>query len=93
MFKYIDMSFLKIDDPKKRDEIVEQFLKTKKNIQQSNLAEKTGDVEYEQRTEKFFKPLKETQQQIIKELVPLKDMISHQPAIMTPVLPSIEPSK
>ena len=90
MFKYIDMSFLKIDDPKKRDEIVEQFLKTKKNIQQSNLAEKTGDIEYQQRTEKLFKPLKVTQQQIIKELTPLKDMIIQQPAITAPMLPSIE---
>ena len=84
------MSFLKISDPKKRDQIVAEFLKTRKNIQQSNLAERTGDIEYEQRTEKFFKPLKATQEQIIEELVPLKDMIIHQPAITTPILPSIE---
>ena len=84
------MSFLKISDPKKRDQIVAEFLKTRKNIQQSNLAERTGDIEYEQRTEKFFKPLKATQEQIIEELVPLKDMIIHQPAITAPILPSLE---
>ena len=35
-----NMSFLKISDPKKRDFIVEEFLKTKKNIQDSYLSER-----------------------------------------------------
>ena len=33
------MSFLKITEPKKRDLIVAEFLKTKKNIQRNQLAE------------------------------------------------------
>ena len=37
------MSFLNISDPKKRDFIVEEFLKTKKNIQDSYLSERLGD--------------------------------------------------
>jgi len=39
------MSFLKISDPEKRDSIVEEFLKTKKKIQDSYLSEKLGDID------------------------------------------------
>ena len=42
IFKYIKMSFLKIDDPKKRDFIVSEFLKTNRNIQENSLAERLG---------------------------------------------------
>ena len=38
------MSFLKITDPKKRDFIVNEFLKTRQNIQQSFLSERVGDA-------------------------------------------------
>ena len=38
------MSFLKITDPKKRDFIVNEFLKTRQNIQQNFLSEHVGDV-------------------------------------------------
>jgi len=38
------MSFLKITDPKKRDFIVEEFVKTKKNVQDSYLSERLGDI-------------------------------------------------
>ena len=38
------MSFLKIRDPKKRDLIVNEFLKTKKNIQDNFLTERLGDI-------------------------------------------------
>ena len=51
------MSLLKITDPKKRDSIVQEFLKTKRNIQQSNLAERLGEVETQRDLSKFFKPL------------------------------------
>ena len=43
------MSFLKISDPKKRDFIVEESLKTKKNIQDSYLSERLGDIRYSSR--------------------------------------------
>ena len=39
-----NMSFLKIRDPKKRDFIVNEFLKTRQNIQQNVLSERVGDV-------------------------------------------------
>ena len=38
------MSFLKITDPKKRDFIVNEFLKTRQNIQQNFLSERVGDL-------------------------------------------------
>ncbi len=37
------MSFLKITEPKKRDLIVAEFLKTKTNIQRNQLAERLGE--------------------------------------------------
>jgi len=39
------MPFLKISDPKKRDYIAEEFLKTKKNIQDNYLSERLGDID------------------------------------------------
>ena len=38
------MLFLKITDPKKRDFIVNEFLKTRQNIQQNFLLERLGDL-------------------------------------------------
>ena len=38
------MSFLKITDPKKRDFILNQFLKTRQHIQQNFLSKRVGDV-------------------------------------------------
>ena len=39
-----NMSFLKITDPKKRDYIVNEFVKTRQNIQQNVLSERVGDL-------------------------------------------------
>ena len=39
-----NMSFLKITDPKKRDFIVIDFLKTRKNIQENRLSERVDDL-------------------------------------------------
>jgi len=55
------MSFLKIKDPKKRDLIVEEFLKTKKNIQDSFITESLGDISAQRELSKFFKPVTDTQ--------------------------------
>ena len=38
------MSFLKITDPKKRNFIVNEFHKTRQNIQQNFLPERVGDL-------------------------------------------------
>ena len=52
-----NMSFLKITDPKKRDFVVNKFLKTRQNIQQKFLSERLGDVNTQYELSKLFKPL------------------------------------
>ena len=58
------MSFLKIKDPIKRDLIVEEFLKTKKNIQEKFTTERLGDISAQRELSKLFKPITETQKDI-----------------------------
>ena len=50
------MSFLKINDPAKRDYIVEEFAKRKKNVQQNFLSEKLGDIGLQQELTKLYRP-------------------------------------
>jgi len=60
------MSFLKIKDHIKRDLIVEEFLKTKKNIQEKFIAERQGDTSAQRELSKLFNPITETQKNIKK---------------------------
>ena len=88
------MSFLKIKDPKKRDLIVEEFLKTKKNIQDSFITERLGDIGAQRELSKFFKPITDTQKDIkeslVKEIKPITEGIKRLPAAITlPQLPAI----
>ena len=57
------MSFLKIKDPIKRDLILEEFLKAKKNIQEKFITERLGDISAQRELSKLFKPITETQKQ------------------------------
>ena len=91
------MSFLKISDPVKRDLIVKEFLKLKKNIRDNFLSERTGE-QLQTDLSKFFKPITETQKatarKITKELKPIKEGIEKLPqAITFPAYLSIETSK
>jgi len=63
------MSFLKIKDPIKRDLIVEEFLKTKKNIQEKFITGRLGDISAQRELSKLFKPITETQKDIKESLV------------------------
>lgn len=63
------MSFLKIRHPKKRDQTVEDYLKTKKNIQQNYLSERLGDVTAHIEFTKLFKPSTESQKEAKEALV------------------------
>lgn len=90
------MSFLKISDPKKRDLIVEEFLKTKKNIQDNFLTERLGDVSAQRELSKLFKPITETQKDVTKsllgELKPIRENLKELPAAITfPQLQAIAP--
>ena len=51
------MSFLKIIDPKKRDFIVSEFLKTRQSIQQNVLSERVCDLSTQYELSKLFKPV------------------------------------
>ena len=51
------MLFLKITDPKKRDFIVNEFLKKRQNIQQNYLSERVGDLSTQHELSKLFKPV------------------------------------
>ena len=83
-----------VKDPKKRDLIVEEFLKTKKNIQYSFKTERLGDIGARRELSKFFKPITDTQKDIkvslVKEIRPVTEGIRRLPAAITlPQLPAI----
>ena len=71
------MSFLKITDPAKRDAIVAEFLKTKKNIRQQQVNERLGEQNDFMSLAKQYKPIIDAQkhetENIIKQLVPIQD--------------------
>ena len=58
------MSFLKITDPKKRDLMVAEFLKTKKNIQRNQLVERLGEQHAMAGFTRQFKPITDVQKDI-----------------------------
>ena len=59
-----NLSFLKISDPTKRDYIVNEFLKTRQNIQQNFLSERVGDLSTQYELSKLFKPVTFIQQDL-----------------------------
>src|SRR6218665_1379922 len=61
------MSFLKITDPSKRDFIVEEFIKSKKNIKKNFLSERLGDIGLQRELTKMYKPIVDSQSTISKE--------------------------
>ena len=50
------MSFLKIEDHNKRDEIVKEFLALKNKIKDNFRKEKIGEIETQRDLAKLFKP-------------------------------------
>ena len=92
------MSFLKIRDPAKRDQTVEEYLELKKNIRGNLLSERTGEQQLQTKLTKFYRPITEMQKatakEITEELKPIKEGIESLPqAITFPAYPSIEASK
>ena len=92
------MSFLKINDPAKRNQMVEEYLELKKNIRGNLLSERIGEQQLQTDLSKNFKPITETQKatarEITEELKPIKEGIESLPqAITFPAYPSIEASK
>ena len=92
------MSFLKISDPNKRDFIVSEYLKTKKNIQQNFLNERLGDFNQQFDLTKLYKPITDAQQAAAAatnlELAKIKEATQSLPAqlkaLTFPQYPSIQ---
>ena len=71
------MAFLKITDPKKRDFIVNEFLKTRQIIQKNFLSERVGDLSIQCELSKLFKPVTDMQNDLkeglVSELKPIRE--------------------
>ena len=88
------MSFLKITDHKKRDIIVNEFLKTRRNFQQNFLSERVGDLSTQYELWKLFKTVtdiqKDLKEGLVSELKPIREGMKNLPkAITFPQFPSI----
>ena len=89
------MSFIKVKDPRKREELIRDFIETRKRIKDNFIAKKVGEAEYQTGLTKLFKPVTETQkataEKITQELLPIKEGIEGLPgAIMFPAYPALE---
>ena len=70
-----NMSFLKITDPKKRDFIGNEFLKTMQNIQQNFLSQRVDDLSTQYEFSKLFKPVTDMQKDLKEGLVANRNQI------------------
>ena len=81
------MSFIKVKDPRKREELIRDFIETRKRIKDNFIAKKVGEAEYQTGLTKLFKPVTETQKATAKEtaekftqeLLPIKEGIEKLP--------------
>ena len=62
------MSFIKVKDPRKREELIKDFIETRKRIKDNFIAKKVGEIEYQTGLTKLFKPVTETQKATAKEI-------------------------
>ena len=100
------MSFIKVKDPRKREELIRDFIETRKRIKDNFVARKVGESEYQTGLTKLFKPVTETQKATAKEiteaqkataekftseLLPIKEGIEELPTkLFKKIFPSIE---
>ena len=97
------MSFIKVKDPRKREELVRDFIETRKRIKDNFIARKVGEAEYQTGLTKLFRPVTETQkaatkeiteaqktaaEKITKELLPIKAGIEGLPGALS--FPTLE---
>ena len=100
------MSFIKITDPKKREELIKDLIETRKRIKDNFIVHKIGESEYQTGLTKLFKPVTEAQkatakeiteaqkataEKITSELIPIKEGVKELPLkLFNQVFPSIE---
>ena len=102
------MSFIKVKDPRKREELIKDFIETRKRIKDNFVARKVGVAEYQTGLTKLFKPVTETQkatakeiteaqktatEKITGELLPIKEGLEKIPDITFPTYPAVEMTK
>ena len=103
------MSFIKVTDPRKREELIKDFIETRKRIKDNFVARKVGEIEYQTGLSKLFKPVTGTQKATAKEitqaqkattekftgaLLPIKESIEGLPLkIFNQVFPALEYTK
>ena len=83
------MSFLKIRDPTKRNQMVEKYLDLKKNIRDNLLSERTGEQQLQTEITKFYRPFTETQKATTREITeglkPIREGIKNLPQAIQPI--------
>ena len=83
------MSFLKINDPLKRDAIVKEYLELKNRIRDNLLSERIGEQQLQTDLSKFYKPITETQKATTREITeglkPIKEGIEKLPEAIRPL--------
>ena len=100
------MSFIKIKDPRRREELIKDLIETRKRIKDNFIARKVGEIEYQTGLTKLFKPVTETQKATTKEiteaqkataekftseLLPIKEGIEELPTkLFKKIFPSLE---
>ena len=102
------MSFIKIKDPRKWEELIKDLIETRKRIKDNFIARKVRESEYQTGLTKLFKPITETQkattkeiteaqkataEKITSELLPIKESLEKIPAITFPAFPAVEMTK
>ena len=87
------MSFLKISDPRKRDEIVADYLKTISNIQSNQLANRLGKDKAKAKYARRYKPITDVQEvqtnlskNILTEIKKLPDVLEWPREVYTPAI-------
>ena len=79
------MSFLKIKDPTKRDEIVKEFLESKRNIKLNSMIEKIGEDIDQQEYKKIFKPITEQSKENVEAIEKLSENLSDKDKLKIPL--------
>ena len=86
------MSFLKINDPLKRDAIVKEYLELKKKIRSNLLSERIGEQQLQTDLSKFYKPITETQKATTREITEgFKPIIETQKATTREITEGLKP--
>ena len=86
------MSFLKINDPLKRDAIVKEYLELKNRIRGNLLSERIGESQLQTDLSKFYRPITETQKATKREITEgLRPISETQKAIAREITEGLKP--